>query len=161
MISDWFQRVGSSIPRGFSRYYILELLQKKPHTGKEIINNAVKESDGRWNPSPGLIYPLLGRLLDENLIEETNDGKYKVSQKGKTTLGDLDSFNDIVKKQLDTIFRMGSIGKFVAMDVLERITILGNLLSSNVEQMSRTEAEKYKKFLESELKKLEKTTKKK
>ena len=161
MISDWFQRVGSSIPRGFSRYYILELLQKKPHTGKEIINNAIKESDGRWNPSPGLIYPLLGRLLDENLIEETNDGKYKVSQKGKTTLGDLDSFNDIVKKQLDTIFRMGSIGKFVAMDVLERITILGNLLSSNVEQMSRTEAEKYKKFLESELKKLEKTTKKK
>ena len=161
MISDWFQRVGSSIPRGFSRYYILELLQKKPHTGKEIINNAIKESDGRWNPSPGLIYPLLGRLLDENLIEETNDGKYKVSQKGKTTLGDLDSFNDIVKKQLDTIFRMGSIGKFVAMDVLERITILGNLLSSNIEQMSKTEAEKYKKFLESELKKLNKIPKKK
>ena len=161
MISEWFQRVGSSIPRGFSRYYILELLQKKPHTGKEIINNAIKESGGRWNPSPGLIYPLLGRLLDENLIEETNDGKYKVSQKGKTTLGDLDSFNDIVKKQLDTIFRMGNIGKFVAMDVLERITILGNLLSSNVERMSRTEAEKYKKFLESELKKLNKIPKKK
>ena len=161
MISDWFQRVGSSIPRGFSRYYILELLQKKPHTGKEIINDAIKESGGRWNPSPGLIYQLLGRLLDENLIEETNDGKYKVSQKGKTTLGDLDSFNDIVKKQLDTIFRMGNIGKFVAMDVLERITILGNLLSSNIEQMSKTEAEKYKKFLESELKKLNKIPKKK
>ena len=105
MISDWFQRVGSSIPRGFSRYYILELLQKKPHTGKEIIDNAIKESGGRWNPSPGLIYPLLGRLLDENLIEEMENGKYKVSQKGKTTLGDIDSFNDIVKKQLDTIFR--------------------------------------------------------
>ena len=97
---------------------------------------------------------MLGRLLDEELIEETKDGKYKVSQKGKTTLGDLDSFNDIVKKQLDTILRMGNIGKFVAMDVLERITILGNLLSSNVEKMSRSEADKYKKFLESELKKL-------
>ncbi len=159
MISDWFQRVGSSIPRGFSRYYILELLQKKPHTGKEIIDHAIKESGGRWNPSPGLIYPLLGRLLDENLIEETKDGKYKVSQKGKTTLRDLESFNDIVKKQLDTIFRMGNIGKFVAMDVLERITILGNLLSSNIEKMSRTEAEKYKKFLQSELKKLEDVSK--
>ena len=159
MISDWFQRVGSSIPRGFSRYYILELLQKKPHTGKEIINNAIKESGGRWNPSPGLIYPLLGRLLDENLIEEAKDGKYKVSQKGKTTLRDLDSFNDIMKKQFDTIFRMGNIGKFVAMDILERITILGNLLSSNVEKMSKTESEKYKKFLESELKKLDGITK--
>ena len=161
MISEWFQRVGSSIPRGFSRYYILELLQKKPHTGKEIIDHAVKESGGRWNPSPGLIYPLLGRLLDENLIEEMENGKYKVSQKGKTTLGDIDSFNDIVKKQLDTIFRMGNIGKFVAMDVLERITILGNLLSANVEKMSKTESEKYKKFLESELKKLDSLTKKK
>jgi DNA-binding PadR family transcriptional regulator len=161
MISDWFQRVGSSVPRGFSRYYILELLQKKPHTGKEIIDNAVKESGGRWKPSPGLIYPLLGRLLDEELIEETKDGKYKVSLKGKNTLGDLDSFNNIVKKQLDTLFRVGNIGKFVAMDVLERVTILGNLLSSNVEKMSKTEAEKYRKFLESEIKKLDNVTKNK
>ncbi len=161
MISDWFQRVGSSVPRGFSRYYILELLQKKPHTGKEIIDTAVKESGGRWKPSPGLIYPLLGRLLDEDLIEETKDGKYKVSQKGKTTLEDLDSFNNIVKKQLDTIFRVGNISKFVAMDVLERVTILGNLLSSNVEKMTKTEAEKYRKFLESELKKLDKISKSK
>ena len=161
MISDWFQRVGSSVPRGFSRYYILELLQKKPHTGKEIIDTAVKESGGRWKPSPGLIYPLLGRLLDVDLIEETKDGKYKVSQKGKTTLEDLDSFNNIVKKQLDTIFRVGNISKFVAMDVLERVTILGNLLSSNVEKMTKNEAEKYRKFLESELKKLDKISKSK
>tara|TARA_Y100000590_G_scaffold410025_1_gene502721 strand:- start:1088 stop:1573 length:486 start_codon:yes stop_codon:yes gene_type:complete len=161
MISDWFQRVGSSVPRGFSRYYILELLQKKPHTGKEIIDNAVKESGGRWKPSPGLIYPLLGRLLDEELIEETKDGKYQVSKKGKNTLNDLESFNDIIKKQLDTIFRVGNIGKFVAMDVLERVTILGNLLSSNVEKMTKNEAEKYRKFLESELKKIDAISKSK
>ena len=121
---------------------------------------AVKQSGGRWNPSPGLIYPLLGRLLDDNLIEETKDGKYQLTQKGKTTLKDLDSFNNIIKKQLDTIFRVGSIGKFVAIDVLERMTILGNLLSSNVEKMTNQEAEKYKKFLESELKKIGKISKK-
>ena len=95
------------------------------------------------------------------MIEETKDGKYKVSLKGKNTLGDLDSFNNIVKKQLDTLFRVGNIGKFVAMDVLERVTILGNLLSSNVEKMSKTEAEKYRKFLESEIKKLDNVTKNK
>tara|TARA_B100000029_G_scaffold406786_1_gene407512 strand:- start:397 stop:897 length:501 start_codon:yes stop_codon:yes gene_type:complete len=154
MISEWFQRVGSSIPRGFSRYYILELLEKKPHTGKEIIDNAVKESGGRWNPSPGLIYPLLGRLLDEKLIEETKDGKYKVSKLGKSTLEDIDAFNNVIKKQLDVIFRVGNLGRFVAMDVLERVTILGNLLSSNVEKMTNQETEKYKKFLESELNKI-------
>ena len=161
MISDWFQRVGSSIPRGFSRYYILELLEKKPHTGKEIINNAVKESGGRWNPSPGLIYPLLGRLLDEKLIEETKDGKYKVSKLGKSTLEDIDALNNVVKKQLDVIFRVGNLGRFVAMDVLERVTILGNLLSSNVEKMTNQETEKYKKFLESELKKINEMVNKK
>jgi len=160
MISEWFQRVGSAVPRGFSRYYILELLQKKPHTGKEIIDTAVKESGGRWKPSPGLIYPLLGRLLDENLIEESKEGKYQLSQKGKNTLKDLDSFNNIIKKQLDTIFRVGNVSKFVAMDVLERITILGNLLSSNVERMTKQEAEKYRKFLESELKKIDEINKK-
>ena len=154
MISEWFQRVGSSIPRGFSRYFILELVQKKPHTGKEIIDYAVKESGGKWKPSPGLIYPLLGRLLDEKLIEETKDGKYKVSKLGKSTLQDIDAFNDVVKKQLDVLFRVGSIGRFVAMDVLERVTILGNLLSSNVEKMTNQETQKYKKFLESELTKI-------
>ena len=159
MISEWFQRVGSSVPRGFSRYYILELLQKKPHTGKEIIDTAIKQSGGRWKPSPGLIYPLLGRLLEEELIEEAKNGKYQVSKKGKNTLNDLESFNEIIRKQLDTIFRVGNVGKFVAMDVLERVTILGNLLSSNVEKMTKSEAEKYRKFLESELKKIDEVSK--
>ena len=154
MISDWLKRVESSVPRGFSRYYILELLQKQPHTGKQIIDTAVKQSDGKWNPSPGLIYPLLGRLLDEKLIEETQNGKYKISKTGKETLEDIGTFNNVVKKQLDVIFRIGNIGRFVAMDVLERVTILGNLLSSNVEKMTKQETDKYKKFLESELNKI-------
>ena len=97
---------------------------------------------------------MLFRSLDEKLIEETKDGKYKVSKLGKSTLQDIDAFNDVVKKQLDVLFRVGSIGRFVAMDVLERVTILGNLLSSNVEKMTNQETQKYKKFLESELTKI-------
>ncbi len=65
MFEKWAQRVGSAVPRGFSRYYILQQLEKMPHTGKEIIDSAIEESAGEWKPSPGLIYPLLGRLLDE------------------------------------------------------------------------------------------------
>ena len=156
MISEWFQRVGSSVPRGFSRYYILELLKKKPHTGKEIIDTAVKQSEGIWKPSPGLVYPLLGRLLDEGLIEETNSGKYRITRKGKATADDLDAINDIVKKQLDVLFRIGNVGRFAAMDILEKISSMGALLSSNVSYMTKEETSKYKKFLESELKKLEK-----
>ena len=161
MFDKWAQRVGSAIPRGFSRYYILQQLQKMPHTGKEIIDSAVKESDGEWKPSPGLIYPLLGRLLDENLIEETENGKYQITNKGKTTFEDLESFNHNMKKQMDTMMKMANVGKFMAMDVLERVTILGNLLSSNVGNMTNREVEKYKKFLQSELEKIKEKDSKK
>ena len=154
MFEEWAQRVGSAVPRGFSRYYILQLLQKEQHTGKEIIDSAIEETGGKWKPSPGLIYPLLGRLLDEGLIEETDDGKYSISKKGQDTIGDLETFKNNISKQMETVFRVSNIGKFMAMDVLERITILGNLLSSNVSNMTNHEVEKYKKFLESELEKI-------
>ena len=162
MISEWFQRVGSSVPRGFSRYFILELLKKKAHTGKEIIDYAVEQSNGIWRPSPGLIYPLLGRLLDEGLIEETKDGKYQLTEKGKETAQDVDKIQDIVKNQLDVLFRLGNVGRFVAMDLLEKIATMGSILSSNVANMTDEETQKYRKFLEDELKKIDdKNSKKK
>ena len=161
MISEWFQRVGSSVPRGFSRYFILELLKEKPYTGKEIIDYAEKQSQGNWRPSPGLIYPLLGRLLDEGLIEEAKGGKYMLTQKGIDTAEDVGKVNDIVKKQLDVLFRLGNVGRFVAMDILEKITSMGDLLSSNIENMTEEETQKYRRFLESELKKIDEQSVKK
>jgi DNA-binding PadR family transcriptional regulator len=155
MISEWFQRVGSSVPRGFSRYFILELLKKTPHTGKEIIDYAVEQSNGIWKPSPGLIYPLLGRLLDEGLIEETEDGKYQLTKKGKETADDVDKINDIVKKQLEVLFRLGNVGRFVVIDLLEKISAMGSVLSSNFANMTDEETKKYRQFLESELKKIQ------
>jgi len=155
MLSQWIQRVGSSVPRGFSRYFILEVLKKNPSTGKEIIDNATTQSGGRWKPSPGLIYPLLGRLLDENLIEETKDGKYQITKKGRLVADDLETLNKIVKNQMDVMFRVGNVGKFVAMDLLERVINIGSSLSSNVSNMTKEETGKYRKFLESELQKIE------
>ena len=154
MISEWFQRVGSSVPRGFSRYFILELLKKDSRTGKEIIDYAIEQSNGIWKPSPGLIYPLLGRLLDEDLIEETKDGKYQLTKKGVETAKDVDKVNDIVRKQLDVLFRLGNVGRFVAVDLLEKISTIGSILSSNFVNMTNEETQKYKKFLESELRKI-------
>jgi len=160
MISDWLQRVGSSIPRGFSRYFILETLKKKPSTGKEIIDVATAQSEGKWKPSPGLIYPLLGRLLDEGLIEETKDGKYQITKKGRIVSDDLEALDKIVKNQLDVIFRMGDVGKFVAMDLIERVNTIGSSLSSNISRMTKDETQRYRKFLESELRKMDSAEKK-
>ena len=155
MISEWFQRVGSSVPRGFSRYFILELLKEKTYTGKEIIDYAVEQSNGIWKPSPGLIYPLLGRLLDENLIEETKAGRYQLTKKGVETAQDVDKINDIVKNQLEVLFRLGNVGRFVALDLLEKISSMGSILSSNITNMTDEETQKYKKFLQDELDKMD------
>jgi DNA-binding PadR family transcriptional regulator len=154
MISEWFQRVGSSIPRGFSRYFVLELLKEKTYTGKEIIDYAVEQSNGIWKPSPGLIYPLLGRLLDENLIEETKDGRYQLTKEGEETAKDVDKMNEIVKNQLEVLFRLGNVGRFVALDILEKVSSMGSILSSNITNMTDEETQKYKEFLQGELDKM-------
>lgn len=155
MISEWLSRVGSAIPRGFSRQYILGLLKEQTMTGKEIIDKATVQSEGRWKPSPGLIYPLLRRLETEGLVSVDVDGKYSITKKGKEITADLESFNGVVQKQIDVMLRVGNVGKFMAMDVIDRIATIGSALSSNLETMTVQEKEKYRQFLLSELNKLD------
>jgi DNA-binding PadR family transcriptional regulator len=154
MISNWIARVGSVIPRGFSRHYVLALLKEQPMTGKEIIDKAILQSDGKWKPSPGLIYPMLGRLLEEGLISETDSGKYRITSKGLEIV-DVDSVRGIMQKQLDVMLRVGNVGKFMTMDLIDRISTLGSTLSSNLDKMTVQERDKYKQFLLSEIKKLQ------
>jgi len=134
-------------------------LKKQPHTGKEIIDSANEASAGEWKPSPGLIYPLLGRLLDEGLIEENGNGKYQITEKGNELLVDMVVWKSNMQSQMDTVIKMLNMGKFMGMDILERVTILGNLLSTNVNRMTNHEVDKYKKFLETELNKINDITK--
>jgi DNA-binding PadR family transcriptional regulator len=154
MISNWIARVGSVIPRGFSRHYVLALLKEQPMTGKEIIDKAILQSDGKWKPSPGLIYPMLGRLLEEGLISETDSGKYRITLKGLEIV-DVDSVRGIMQKQLDVMLRVGNVGKFMTMDLIDRMSSLGSTLSSNLDKMTVQERDKYKQFLLSEIKKLQ------
>ena len=155
MISYWLSRVGSSIPRGFSRRYILDLLTEQPMTGKEIIDKATVQSNGKWRPSPGLIYPMLGRLLEEELISELDNGRYKITSKGLDMAANVESIHSVFQKQLDLMSRIGNVGKFMAMDLLDRLSIIGSTLSSNLDKMTQEEQNKYRQFLRKELKKLE------
>jgi DNA-binding PadR family transcriptional regulator len=94
-------------------------------TGKEIIDKAIVQSQGKWRPSPGLIYPMLGRLLDEGLIEESADGRYTITHNGLEVTADLKSVNNIFEKQLDLMSRMGSVWKFMTVDLVDRISTIG------------------------------------
>lgn len=155
MLSDWFSRVGSVIPRGFSRHYVLGLLKEQQLSGKEIIDKAILQSEGRWKPSPGLIYPMLGRLLEEGLIAETENGRYKITAKGLEMAADIDSVRNILQKQLDVMLRVGSVGKFMALDMIDRVSTIGSTISSNLDKMTEQERDKYKQFLLTELNKLD------
>lgn len=155
MLSDWFSRVGSVIPRGFSRHYVLGLLKDQQLSGKEIIDKAILQSEGRWKPSPGLIYPMLGRLLEEGLVAETENGRYKITAKGLEMAADIDSVRNILQKQLDVMLRVGSVGKFMALDMIDRVSTIGSTISSNLDKMTEQEREKYKQFLLTELNKID------
>jgi DNA-binding PadR family transcriptional regulator len=155
MLSQWISRVGSAIPRGFSRHYILGLLKDQPMSGKEIIDKAVLQSDGKWKPSPGLIYPMLGRLLEEGLISETDNGRYKITSKGLEMAADIESVRNIMQKQLDVMLRVGNVGRFMALDLIDRVTTIGSTLSSNLDRMTEQERNKYREFLLNELNKLD------
>ena len=156
MLTDWFSRVGSAIPRGFSRHYILGLLKEQPMTGKEIIDKAILQSEGKWRPSPGLIYPMLGRLLEEGLISETENGRYRITTKGLDMAADIQSVQNILQKQFEVMLRVGNVGKFMARDLIDRVSALGSALSSNLDRMTEQEKNKYREFLQSELQKLDK-----
>ena len=156
MLTDWFSRVGSAIPRGFSRHYILGLLKEQPMTGKEIIDKAILQSEGKWRPSPGLIYPMLGRLLEEGLINETENGRYRITTKGLDMAADIQSVQNILQKQFEVMLRVGNVGKFMARDLIDRVSALGSALSSNLDRMTEQEKNKYREFLQSELQKLDK-----
>jgi hypothetical protein len=76
-------------------------------------------------------------------------------KKGRDTSDDLQTVNKIIKNQLDVLLRIGNVGRFATMDVLERMNMMGSSLSSNLIRMTKEETQKYRKFLESELKKLD------
>jgi DNA-binding PadR family transcriptional regulator len=124
-------------------------------TGKEIIDRAILQSEGKWRPSPGLIHPMLGRLLSEGLIEELYEGRYTITKKGLDMTADLQSTHNILQKQMDIIFRIGNIGKFMARDFIDRVSAIASTLSSNLDKMTEQEQNKYKQFLRNELRKLD------
>ena len=124
-------------------------------SGKEIIEKATLQTSGIWKPSPGLIYPMLGRLLDEGLIEQMDDGRYKITSKGLAMIKDIESVQNVFQKQLEVLLRLGSVGKFVTLDLLDRLSNIGTALSANVGKMTQQERNRYTKFLKRELRKVD------
>jgi DNA-binding PadR family transcriptional regulator len=158
-------KVRSSIPRGFTRFYTLHLISERPLTGKEIIIEAEKRSEGEWIPSPGLIYPLLGRLLRDGLITENDEGRFVITEEGLLALDDRVKLQEQFERQYKLVTKLGlnmlTKGKMIAEESLDRIVAFTSIIKDRVKDGSADFQdrfnEKYHEFLRSELKKLERT----
>lgn len=72
----WGPPRGPRRERGDVRAAILLLLAEQPRHGYELITEISDRSEGRWQPSPGSIYPVLKRLARDGLVRpEHENGK--------------------------------------------------------------------------------------
>lgn len=71
---------------------LLVLAERAPLHGYELIAELEERSEGRWRPSPGSMYPTLGRLESKGLIagaiDEDGEGKksYELTDEGRVWL---------------------------------------------------------------------------
>jgi len=42
---------------------------------------------GWWRPTPGSIYPLLKEMTDQGLVKKLDDGRYELTEKGRSEAG--------------------------------------------------------------------------
>jgi PadR family transcriptional regulator PadR len=52
----------------FVKLYILHLLKDRSYYGNEIIEEIKSRLNGKWEPSPGMVYPLLRELEEEGYV---------------------------------------------------------------------------------------------
>jgi DNA-binding PadR family transcriptional regulator len=111
MRSGWTDKAATVLNRGFPRIYLLNLLKNKPMTAKDIIDTLLIASEGTWKPSPRSVYPLLAKLVEEDLIYQTDNGEYTLTKKGNYVANDVGSVYRTLKKKADSIARFTTTAK--------------------------------------------------
>ncbi|MHB1868555.1 MAG: PadR family transcriptional regulator [Nitrososphaerales archaeon] len=151
----------SVVPRGFSKYYALSLLQEKTMTGKEIMEETARRTNGSWKPSPGLVYPLLGKLLSSGLIEEVEEGRgYRITKNGQEFLAQYGQRRKEVDNLFTTVARLGMFGQLLAKDAVDNVTTIMKTFRDDISKLGATQKTKYRKFLVSEIERLDHAEKK-
>jgi DNA-binding PadR family transcriptional regulator len=111
MLSERWMRRTPSVPKGLLRFLVLKLLTEKPLSGAEIVEEIERETDGRWKPSPGSIYPLLASLQDKGYTHESPNGeggmkRYVLTEEGRTYFEEQVTFGQKFMKKLEFLAPM-------------------------------------------------------
>lgn len=96
--------------------YILSILKDRPMNAKDIIENLLINSGGTWKPSPKIVYHLLAKLVEEDLLYQTEQGQYALTKKGVRVANDAGKVSKTLKNQANQIVKLGTSGgnKFVS-----------------------------------------------
>ncbi len=110
MVGRWMRRT-AGVPRGLLRFLVLKLLKEKPMSGAEIVEEIERETDGRWKPSSGSIYPLLAWLQDKGYTNESPTGesgmkRYVLTDEGKIFFEEQVKLGQKFFKKLDYLVPM-------------------------------------------------------
>ena len=147
----------------------LHVLEDGPKTGSEVMNSiknhreqineylklayVINENDATKNsfrPSPGSIYPLLKKLIEEGLVIKREDGKYELTLLGHQTIHRI---SGNLKHSIDEPVERGEIAIETALNEIDSyISFLENIKTEKlVSNMNRIDSfiERLKKLSES------------
>jgi DNA-binding PadR family transcriptional regulator len=67
------------------RTMVVTLLSSSPKNGVEIMDGVEAVTRGWWRPTPGSVYPLLSKMVEEGTIRKRDeDGRYELTPRGKS-----------------------------------------------------------------------------
>ena len=75
---DWAKRSHKGL-----RKWILYIVKDNPKSGAEIMDIMESNLQGWWRPSPGSIYPLLKKMVEEGFLSRSQDDKYSLTSTGR------------------------------------------------------------------------------
>lgn len=134
---------------GDLRVVLLALLDKKPSHGYELIKAIEEASSGLYVPSPGVIYPTLTLLEEQDFVTPvaTGNGRksYQITAAGKAELQQNQEMVDVIFSRLAQVNRRpeGNLAEGIS-DAMHRLRhiLRSNMVRSDVtpEQVVRINA---------------------
>lgn len=106
--SGWTDKAVTLLNRGFPRIHLLSLLKDRPMNAREIIDELINSGGGPSNASPTIVYPLLAKLVEEDLLYQTEEGRYTLTKKGMRVVNDIGSVYRTIRKQIYLLSRFSA-----------------------------------------------------
>ena len=170
---DYMSSIGKrrtvGVPRGLLKFLVLKMINEKPMSGAEIVEEIEKQT-GSWKPSSGSIYPLLASLHKKGLTKELPKDelgfkRYSFTDEGKRFFEKQIAFGKDFIKRIEFLAPM-LVGGFNLEDNNEKLCgskesakkIIKSFifLRQNLERVSERDAEELTEILRNCSEKFEK-----